>query len=576
MKNNINRRTFIKNSLLVSGGILLAPNFISCSDIDDTLNPNDIPDNLEHQNFNEGVASFDPTSTQIIIWSRYTTSKNMEFIGWQLAEDSNFKTIVRSGKVITDALRDFTISIEIQGLMSGKKFFYRFIHLENGDVSATGETLTLPKNANEITFAVASCSNYASGLFNVYDAIAKSDADVVIHLGDYIYEYGKGEYGTNASTEALNRQPKPDNEIITLDDYRTRYKQYRNDKGLQLAHQKLPFICIWDDHEIANDTYTTGAENHNTNEGDFNARKQAALQAYSEYLPAKTNDINVIYRSFQIGTLANLVLLDTRLIGRNKQLEYKSYFDRGEFNSVKFQQDWLDTSRTLLGETQRNWLLGEIAGSNAKWQIVAQQVLMGKMFIPAELLSVLATILSEVGSSGEISPKTLQVFQTKLQELVSIKLRYQNNDPTLTNTEKARITTVLPYNLDAWDGYPVERSQVLKSFTGKNVIVLAGDTHNAWHNTLKNTNGDIIGQEFATASVTSPGFEGLLGSNPTTLEGFKQAIEILIDDLKYLDVSQRGFMKVTINQNGASSEWIYVDTILSETYNTSIGHSVSV
>lgn len=576
MANHINRRKFLKNSLLASSGILLIPNFISCS-IDDVLNPDDIPNTLNVKNFDEGVASFDPTNDGVIIWSRYNSKKNMEFIGWQLAEDENFKTIVRSGKVITDKLRDFTVAIEIQGLKAGKTFFYRFIHLKSGDTSITGETITLPENTNEIKFAVASCANYAAGLFNVYDNIAKSNNDVVIHLGDYIYEYGKGEYGTNAATDALGRTPNPEHEIITLDDYRTRYKQYRSDSGLKLAHQKKPFICIWDDHEIANDAYTDGAENHNQNEGDFQARKQAALQAYSEYLPAKTNNTNIIYRSFKIGQLANLILLDTRLIGRNKQLEYQNYFDTsGAFDSVKFQQDWLDTSRTLLGETQRNWLLGQVAGSSTKWQVIAQQVLMGKMFIPAELLGLLAQMLSEISTSGEVSSATLQAFQSKLQELVTIKIRYQQNDTTLTPEEIARINTVLPYNLDAWDGYPVERGLVLESFTGKNVVVLAGDTHNAWHNDLRNTKGTVVAQEFATSSVTSPGFEGLLGNNPTMLGGFKQAIEILIDDLKYLDVSQRGYMSVTINDGGATSEWVYVDTVFSKNYTSAVGHSASV
>ncbi|EDO25615.1 predicted protein, partial [Nematostella vectensis] len=174
---------------------------------------------------------------------------------WQVAYDAKFETVFRSGEIITDNSRDYTVAIELQNLEADKKLYYRFFNQEDRSVSVVGETITLPIATDAITLAVCSCANYPAGLFNVYQAMANSSADIVVHLGDYIYEYAQEEYGTNEYTNSLNRKHSPANEIITLNDYRARYKQYRSDKNLQLAHQKKPFICVWDDHEIANDTY---------------------------------------------------------------------------------------------------------------------------------------------------------------------------------------------------------------------------------------------------------------------------------------------------------------------------------
>ncbi len=463
MATNIKRRNFLKNSLLAAGGIILVPNFISCSSDTDKLSfP--IPSNLTEKNFEQGVASFDPTNSQVIIWTRYTTESSSVKLTWQLAKDADFKDLVRQGEVNTDASRDFTVAIEIKDLAENLKLYYRFVNVSEGTTSPVGETLTFGASTTQVKLAVASCANYASGYFNAYEAIQKSDADVVVHLGDYIYEYGENTYGSL-------RKPEPSGEIISIDDYRTRYRQYRSDKKLKELHQMKPFICVWDDHEVTNDTYKDGAENHQTNEGDFEIRKQVALQVYSEYLPNTTNiaDNSIIYRSLQIGNLLDLIMLDTRVVGRDKQLSYADYTSASGFDAVGFQQAWLDPSRTLLGSAQKNWLKNEMAKSSSTWQIIGQQVLMGKMLIPAELLSLFGT----------------PALQTTLAELVVIKSRLLQGDPTVTAAEKARVTTVLPYNLDAWDGYYVEREEILATFEGKKVVVLAGDTHNAWQSDLK-------------------------------------------------------------------------------------------
>lgn len=577
MAKQFNRRSFLKNSLLATGGIILIPNFISCSNDDDISDQILIPENLNQSNFDFGVASFDPTQSQVIIWTRYSTENANASLVWQISTDSSFDTLVRSGEVTTDSSRDFTIAVEVQDLQADQKLYYRFINLNDQTVSPIGETITLPTGSvNQVKLGVTSCANYAAGLFNVYNAMANSDIDIVVHLGDYIYEYGENEYGTNQYTETLGRTHNPTHEIITLDDYRTRYKQYRSDENLMLLHQKKPFISVWDDHEITNDTYVNGAENHQEDEGSFEARKQSALQAYSEYLPAMTNDISIIYRSFQIGDLANLIMLDTRLVGRDKQLSITDYFDpSGNFDAATYQQEWLDPSRTMLGTTQKNWLLGEVSGNTAEWQVLGQQVLMGKMMVPAELLNALGTIIAEISATGSASDASMAAFQQQLTELVQLKVRVLNNDPTLTPEELARIQTVLPYNLDAWDGYPTEREIILEAFAGKKLVVLAGDTHNAWSSQIVSNSGNVTATEFATSSVSSPGFDTYLGSEPAFVSAFQDAITILIDDLNYFDSAQRGYMQVTFAPGSATSNWIFVDTVFSDSFSAQIGQTIT-
>ncbi|MEL6389390.1 MAG: alkaline phosphatase D family protein [Bacteroidota bacterium] len=575
MKKEFNRRLFLKNSIAATGGIFLTANVISCSDDDD---PGiEVPSDLTNINFDQGVASFDPTTSSVIIWTRYSAAMEANLL-WQISDTPTFTNVLRSGEIMATAARDHTVSIEITQLDAGSKLYYRFIQVDSSAVSVTGETITLPsEDPSQFKIAVASCANLPTGLFNVYNAMANSDADVIIHLGDYIYEYALGQYGTTDFTVSSGRAPEPNAEILSLDDYRARYRQYRSDADLQLAHQLKPFICVWDDHEITNDAFRDGAENHQPDEGDFETRKQNALQAYSEYMPLMTSDINLIYRSFQVGDLVNLMMLDTRLIGRDEQLNLNSYADANfNIDFAAFQADLTSPTRTLLGSTQRDWLLGQINGSNAEWQVLGQQVLMGRMNIPVELLTLFGVIVQEVTTTGSVSPATFGVFQATLTELVTLKARSLQGDPTLTAAEIARVNTIIPYNLDAWDGYPAEREVILSALASKKTVVLAGDTHNAWFNQITDLAGNVVANEFATSSVTSPGFEGFLGDDPAAIGAFEAAITLLIDGLQYFDASQRGFLSVTFQAGSADAEWTFVDTITSSTFATSVGNNVTI
>ncbi len=582
----MDRRKFFEKSLLATGGLILAPIYVSCDN--DDLPIVGIPD-LVTDNFFEGVASFDPTSSSVIIWTRFTpVSKLMSktspvsgiTLNWQVALDSSFKSVVRSGEIGVFEESDYTVAIDVQDLPSNKRFYYRFFNIDTKTSSVVGETITLPDTADtvdNIKMAVCSCANYAAGLFNAYGAMANSDVDVIVHLGDYIYEYGEGEYGTNENTVPLDRVHTPANEILSLEDYRTRYKQYRSDKQLQLAHQKKPFICVWDDHEVTNDAYKDGAENHQESEGSYEARKQRAIQVYSEYLPVRTTDPYKIYRSFDFGSILSLHMLDTRIIGRDKQISYNDFFDftTGQLDGDAFQTALLNPDRTLLGMQQKQWLSNAISGNNSRWQVLGQQVLMGKMFMPSEVLILLGQVVAEIGAAGSVSQETALRFQTSLAQLTEIKTRLIAGDVTLTTEEITRVRTVLPYNLDAWDGYFTEREQLFAMLNGKKMVCLAGDTHNAWYNTLKNANGDEVGVEFATSSVTSPGFESFAGLQADQVAGFEFSLKTLIDDLQYTDASRRGYLKVTFTESTAQGQWVFIDTIAQENYTETIGSTVS-
>jgi alkaline phosphatase D len=570
----LSRRSFIRNSVVAAAGVTLLPGALaSCSD-DDSPGENFTPEG--DFGFFEGVASFDPTQQKVVLWTRYTPATNepsKPSILLDVAKTNDFKDVVVSESVVVDTESDNTVYVDVDKLNSNTKYYYRFRHEKTGATSVVGETKTLPASGevSEVKLAVVSCSNFQAGLFNVYGAVAESNADIVVHLGDYIYEYASGGYGSNETTAGLNRQHKPAGEIVSLEDYRARYRQYRSDEQLQKAHQLKPFICVWDDHEITNDAYTDGAENHQPDtEGSFVDRKAHALQAWHEYLPARVSNQSEIYRNFEIAGIVNLIMLDTRIVGRNKQLSYVNYLSEAGLNTAAFVADWQNPQRTLLGTKQREWLGGTLGGSSAKWQVLGNQVLMAKIFIPAELLLLTVQI-----ASGAVTPELFQQYNALVTELVIIKTRLDQGDPDLTEAEKARVQTVLPYNLDSWDGYPIEREMVFAAAAGKKLISLAGDTHNAWYSKLSDAEGNKVGAEFATSSVSSPGFEAIFGDNAQVIAGFQMAYPILVNDLDYVDAARRGYVMATFSNNNAKADWQFVTTLATKNTKTDSGKVAS-
>lgn len=562
----ITRRNLLKYSALGLGSIVVSTGLTGCDD-DDNSQPEPQPAPIP-MSFTHGIASGDPLTDSVIIWTRAlpedtTTHTELE-VNFEVATDENFSNIVNNGTHTVNQQTDFILKVDVQNLAAGTDYFYRFT--SNGKTSAIGQTKTLPDDSaslSQVKFAVFSCSNYPTGYFNAYTEAEKlNDLDAVLHLGDYIYEYKMGEYATENAAEIGRALPEDnDVELIKLDDYRKRYALYRTDRGLQALHQKVPFIVVPDDHEVANDTYIDGAENHDpAKEGDFTTRKTNALQAYFEWLPirpAAQGDNETLYRSFKWGNLVNLLMLDTRLIGRTKQLSLTDpqfYNPDQSFNAQAFMAAITSDQNSLLGVQQLNWLTSELSNSSATWQVLGQQVLMGRMNLPLEVLLALGQNPSAVTNA--------------LSELVTIKGRMLAGDPTVTDAEKARVLTAAPYNLDAWDGYQYEREVIFNYAQQlmKNLIVLAGDTHNAWANNLTLANGDAVGVELATPGVTSPGMEKYLSLDAQNAMGLEQGLNILIDDLQYSNLYDRGLMLVTFTEQHSQAEWLFVDTIASENY----------
>lgn len=319
--------------------------------------------------FYHGVASGDPLSDRVILWTRITPENGStapQIVEWKIAKDTNFTSSVQNGVVITDASKDFTVKVDPTGLDPNTTYYYQF----KSDTlkSVIGRTRTAPVgDCDSLRFAVVSCANYEAGYFNVFAALKeRNDFDAVLCLGDYIYEYQTGGYSPNPTA---NRQWSPANETISLLDYRARYSTYRLDDDLRDLHQQFPMIVIWDDHETANDAWMNGAENHQANEGSFSARKAAAKQAFFEWLPIRvtgTADPYQIFREIKYGNLIDFVMLDTRLHGRDEQAGTSGT----TVNS---------TTRQLLGTDQFSWLGNRLSQSTERWKIIGQQVMMAPL-----------------------------------------------------------------------------------------------------------------------------------------------------------------------------------------------------
>ncbi|ENQ8063015.1 alkaline phosphatase D family protein [Vibrio parahaemolyticus] len=538
---SLSRRDFMK----VVSSTAVATGLIGCGSDDNES----VAVSFEH-----GVASGDPTQTQVIIWTRVTTAASYVDVSWQVASDMEFSNVVQSGVFTTDTGRDFTVKVDVQNLNANSQYYYRFMVGEM--MSEVGQTQTLPEDGVEkASMAVVSCANYPAGYFHVYREILnqheQSPFDVVLHLGDYIYEYGAGGYASEDAA-ALGREPSKGAECITLDDYRKRYAQYRQDADLQALHAKLPMIAVWDDHELANDTWKNGAENHQDDEGSFIDRRAAAAAAWTEWLPVRENTFSnmLIYRQFSFGNLVNLMMLDTRLVGRDKPLDYFSLNAPTMEAIGGLVAQSRSADRELLGTEQLAWLMNEFNTHDAKWNVLGQQVLMSRMELPSSVMTAMFQLFT---STEEKKTEALLAVNTAITGYLA--------DPSADPIS-------LPYNLDAWDGYYVEREKVyqLAKASSGNFVCLAGDTHNAWASELKDVSNNPIGVEFATSSVSSPGLEEYLALDPVAIAQMEYTLPHLVSELKWADIKQRGFMRVTFTADAAQSTWYLVSTIKDKKY----------
>lgn len=487
--------------------------------------------------FQHGVASGDPLADRVILWTRVSSPRQAGItVHYTVATDPALKQVVLRGRTRTDSTRDFTVKVDAGPLKPNTTYYYRFD--AEGSHSPIGRTKTLPVgNTQRLRMAVASCSNHAYGHFNAYRHIAeRADLDLVMHLGDYLYEYGDGQYGNVRPTE-------PTTEIITLSDYRTRHAQYKRDADLQEAHRQHPWVIIWDDHETANDAYKDGAQNHSEGaEGTWIGRRNAALQAYYEWMPVRPvdpSDLARNNRAFQYGDLVDLVMLEERLSARSPQLQATIPVP-GLGNLFTQTGGFADPARTLLGATQEAWLAQRLRGSATRWRFLGQ----GVMF--AQLKGVAAANAAGGG---------------------------------------------LFLNSDQWDGYQPARNRIydiLKGANGlapvNNVVVLTGDIHSSWAADLsQDPNNPFVAAggynpltgegsravEFVGTSITSPGIPDPTGSTAAFLRGVNP-------HFKYIDLNQRGYMLIDANPQRVVAEWWYVDTVASVSHVQAFGTAFEV
>lgn len=485
--------------------------------------------------FTHGVASGEPAANSVLLWTRYVADQETA-LTWEMSESEDFTRPIASGAITASPARDWCAKGVADGLEAGRWYFYRFI-APGGAMSDVGRTRTLPDGPTKnFRLAVFSCSNYGFGWFNAYGHAAEvADCDLALHLGDYLYEYGAGTYPS--ATEAKSgRVLAPEHEIVTLADYRLRYATYRADPDLRRIHQVLPMICIMDDHESANDSWHGGAENHDpATEGAWDVRKAIAIQVNREWLPVSDDP----YAAYQIGDLATLFRLETRLLARDEQLDLGKVLAGAKDPQsamealVKFRDgEYADPARTMLGAAQEQWLAQGMAASKAggtTWQVLVQQVLMGNLRTPVGLADQLGSAL----------PDYIR------QRLMAATLASQ---------------TGLPANMDAWDGYPAARGRLLQAAleADANLLVLAGDTHNGWAFELGHE-GARAGVELGVHSVSSPGFENYLSFIPP--ENLASALVSTNEGLKWADTAQRGYMVVELAPACATTEYRFIEGV---------------
>ncbi|MTI21611.1 T9SS type A sorting domain-containing protein [Fulvivirga sp. RKSG066] len=538
--------------------------------------------------FYHGVASGDPLQNRVIIWTRVTPESDGTIpVSWRVATDPNMTNVVNNGVYYTDASKDYTVKVDVGGLLSATTYYYDFNAL--GATSITGRTRTAPEgDINQLRFAVVSCSNYQDGYFNAYERISeRNDIDALIHLGDYIYEYEAGGYGYS---EDVNRGHIPENEIISLMDYRIRYSYYRLDPQLRKAHQQLPFITIWDDHEFANNAYMDGAENHQSNEGEWNARKNNAYQAYFEWMPIRsTEDPNRIYRKINYGNLMDLILLDTRVEGREKQedsligkrkaglrteADFEMYLEQIMPNSVKGN----------LSSEEYQYLLDIIS----KWGVEDKGISkLSELENDEEFIKAKALIEKAYQAEGRTSNHSNTKQAASRQLLSETQFSWFENNLKNSNAQwKVVANQVLLMPLrglgltDTWDGYADSRERLLdyiKSNDIDNVVMLTGDIHmtfagdlptSFWSYTFNKKNSAAV--EFVAPSISSGNLDELVGIS----DGFlTRLLGLFNPHIKNADLNEHGYFLLTVNGQKAQADWYYVDDVKTITTGQSNGES---
>jgi len=499
--------------------------------------------------FAHGIASGDPLSNAVILWTRLTPDNPMDGpveVIWEMDKDRDFASPSASGTISTTAARDWTVKIDAKDLEAGETYNYRF---RVGDkISPVGQTKTLPQGSlDSARFAVVSCANWQHGFFNAYDHIARqSYFDAFIHLGDYYYEYAADDY-LDAAASGTGRLHEPRHEIIKLEDYRLRHAQYRTDAGLQGITAKMPMIAIWDDHESSNDSWKGGAENHQADEGNWEERRQAALRAYYEWMPIREPRPgrlrSDIFRKYDYGDLLTLLTVETRLTARAEPIIIEDHFAdiKAKGSAEDFQKDVLrDPSREMFGPVQSDFIIDTLKTSKSDgkvWRLMANQVIMGRLLTPD--LSPYVT---------EDAMDNIEKEWAGIRDFVGLS------------------SFNLPVYPDSWDGYPVARENFYARLVKEGIndlLVVTGDAHEFWVNDLTSEAGDKVGLELVTTSVSSKTMVAYLGE---ATADYNLLLTQSNSDARYYNALHNGYMDLTLGRNKGLVKMIGISTVIDTTY----------
>jgi alkaline phosphatase D len=467
-----------------------------------------------------GIASGDPLPDSVILWTRLVRPgaalpARPVVVGWEVATDERFRRVVRSGRVLASPQLGHSVHVDVRGLRPGHGYFYRFRAL--GQISPVGRTRTAPApwhDVERLRFGIVNCQDFQNGYWPAYVGLGAEDLDVVLHLGDYIYE-GDPQ---SAFPDRLHTTPATPglSQLQTLDDYRARHAQYKTDPALQAAHAAFPFVVTWDDHEVENnyanlidEVDDTGPRRQTPEQ--FARQRAAAYQAYYEHMPIRANlrpgspDLR-IFRRFDFGRLARFNVLDTRQYRTDQPGGFPNDFGPPEVGAA-------NTAGTLTGADQERWLLAGLVHSHTRWNVIAQQVMMSRTVAPNPF--------------GPVPP--------------------------------------ILGNLDQWDGYAPQRTRVLRHLVDarvRNPVVLAGDIHSSWFSELKldfsRPEERSVAVEFTATSVSSDfpvAFDAL----------FKAANPVYNPHVRYFDGLKRGYLRCEVSKALWRTDARTVDTIATRT-----------
>ncbi len=488
--------------------------------------------------FRHGVASGDPRPASVLIWTRVTPTAAARpgsgrgpavRVRWEVARDARFRRVVRRGTVVTGPGRDHTVKVDVTRLRPGTWYFYRFT--TSGGRSRVGRTRTAPReNAtpSRLRLGVVSCANWQAGYFAAYRGLARrDDLDAVLHLGDYFYEYGAGGYGEGPTNTDVRRHD-PTHEIVSLSDYRRRHAQYKTDPDLQDLHARYPFVVTWDDHEVTNDQWARGAENHNPGEGDYLRRRARAHRAYDEWMPARMSgtaalgDGERLYRRIRWGQLAEISMLDLRSY-RSEQVATTA-----PSPVPAPEEEVSDPDRTIMGARQLRWLKESLTRKRALWKLIGNPVMIAPVTfaqVPRELLTPINDVTGLLPDDG------------------------------------------FAYNVDQWDGYTADRREILDFIEDhhvENALFVTGDIHSGWacelpYDAATYPVSQSAGVEFVCSSVTSNNLDDITGSPPRTGSlAVEEIIKANNRHVKYLNFDDHGFSVLDLTARRAQMDWFVI------------------